>query len=37
VLDLARTLFEKQDLAAVSKDLGETYATLGDVSLETGK
>ncbi|KAJ9110806.1 hypothetical protein QFC22_006662 [Naganishia vaughanmartiniae] len=35
VLDLARTLFEKQDLRLVAKDLGETYAVLGDVSLET--
>ncbi|KAJ9093080.1 hypothetical protein QFC21_006576 [Naganishia friedmannii] len=35
VLDLARTLFEKQDLHLVAKDLGETYAVLGDVSLET--
>lgn len=37
VLDLARTLFEKQDSRLVAKDLGETYAVLGDVSLETGK
>jgi HAT1-interacting factor 1 len=36
VLDLARTLFEKQDLHLVARDLGETYAVLGDVSLETG-
>ncbi|KAI5449853.1 hypothetical protein NCC49_003969 [Naganishia albida] len=35
VLDLARTLFEKQGTAAAARDLGETYATLGDVSLET--
>lgn len=37
VLDLARTLFEKQATAAAAKDLGETYAVLGDVSLETGE
>ncbi|KAJ9099687.1 hypothetical protein QFC20_005619 [Naganishia adeliensis] len=35
VLDLARTLFEKQGTATAAKDLGETYAVLGDVSLET--